>query len=80
LLLAREYGAPALQQAVTTAVAFGGSDVGAVQLLLNAAKAQPRSTPDPVEIGTLCRYDRPPPTLSNYDQLLRLERSTETMQ
>jgi len=80
LLLAREYGAPALQQAVTTAVAFGGSDVGAVRLLLNAARVPPRSTPDPMEIGTLCRYDRPPPTLGNYDQLLSFEPSAETMQ
>jgi hypothetical protein len=80
LLLAREYGAPALQQAVTTAVAFGGSDVGAVRLLLNAARVPPRSTPDPVEIGTLRRYDRPPPTLGNYDQLLSFEPSVETMQ
>lgn len=80
LLLAREYGALALQQAVTRAVAFGGSDVGAVQLLLSAARAQPRSTPEPVEIGVLRNYDRPPPTLSNYDQLLNFERGAETMQ
>jgi transposase len=80
LLLAREYGAPALQQAVTTAVAFGGSDVGAVQLLLSAARAAPRSAPEPMEIGALRSYDRPPPTLGNYDQLLRLERGAETMQ
>ena len=80
LLLAREYGAPALQQAVTTAVAFGGSDVGAVQLLLSAAGAAPRSAPEPMEIGALRSYDRPPPTLGNYDQLLRLERGAETMQ
>src|SRR5207244_4400870 len=80
LLLAREYGAPALQHAVTTAVAFGVSDIGAVQLLLSTGRAQPRSTPARVEIGALCRYDRPPPTLGNYDQLLSLERSAETMQ
>jgi hypothetical protein len=70
LLLAREYGAPALQQAVTAALELGGSDVGAVHLLLRAARAEPRSTPDPMEIGVLRRYDRPPPTLGNYDQLL----------
>ena len=33
LLLGREYGAPALQQAVTTAVALGCSDVGAVRIV-----------------------------------------------
>jgi hypothetical protein len=33
-----------------------------------------------MEIGALRSYDRPPPTLGNYDQLLRLERGAETMQ
>jgi hypothetical protein len=80
LLLAREYGALALQQAVTAAVAFGGSDVGAVQLLLSAARAAPRSMPEPMEIGFLCRYDRPPPMLSNYDQLLSRESSAAVVQ
>ena len=80
LLLARAYGAPALHQAVTAALAFGGSDVGAVQLLLSAARAAPRSTPDPIEIGALRRYDRPQPTLGNYDQLLSREPSAEMVQ
>jgi hypothetical protein len=47
LLLAREYGAPALHEALTTALAFGGSDVGALRLLLSAASTQPRSPPEP---------------------------------
>ena len=80
LLLAREYGAPALQQAVTAAVSFGGSDVGAVQLLLRAEKAEPRRLPDPIEIGALRSYDRPPPTLGSYDQLLSHGRSAEVVQ
>jgi hypothetical protein len=80
LLLAREYGAQALQQAVTAALELGGSDVGAVRLLLSAARAGPRSTPEPMEIGALRRYDRPPPTLGNYDQLLRCESSAAVVQ
>ena len=40
--MAREYGALALQQAVTAAVAFGGSDVGAVQLLLSPLELPPQ--------------------------------------
>jgi hypothetical protein len=80
LLLAREYGAPALQQAVTAAVSFGGSDVGAVQLLLSGARAAPRRTPDPIEIGALRSYDRPPPTLGSYDQLLSRGRGVELVQ
>jgi hypothetical protein len=80
LLLAREYGAPALQQAVTAALALGCSDVGAVQLLLRAEKAEPRRAPEPIEIGPLRSYDRPPPTLGSYDQLLSRGRSAEVVQ
>ena len=80
LLLAREYGASGLQQAVTAAVACGGSDVGAVRLLLSAARVQPRSVPDAVEIGVLRSYDRPLPTLDTYDRLLSSEPCAETLQ
>jgi hypothetical protein len=80
LLLAREYGAPALQRAVTAALALGCADVGAVQLLLRAEKAEPRRAPEPIEIGPLRSYDRPPPTLGSYDQLLSRGRSAEVVQ
>lgn len=80
LLLAREYGEPALQQAVTAAPALGCSDVGAVHLLLRAEKAEPRWTPDPIEIGPLRSYDRPLPTLGNYDQLLSRGSTAEVVQ
>ena len=80
LLLAREYGAPALQQAVTAALALGCSDVGAVHLLLRAEKAEPLRAPEPIEIGPLRNYDRPPPTLGNYDQLLSRGLSVEVVQ
>ena len=73
LLLAREYGAPALQRAVTAVLEFGGSDVGAVRLLLSAARLAPRSVPEAIEIGALRDYDRPLPTLGNYDRLLSRE-------
>jgi hypothetical protein len=33
-----------------------------------------------MEIGVLCRYDRPPPMLSNYDQLLSRESSAAVVQ
>jgi transposase len=80
LLLAREYGAPALHEAVTAVLAFGGSDVGAVRLLLSAASAEQRSPPERMEIGALRGYDRPPPTLDNYDQLLSREPSAQVVQ
>ena len=77
LLLAREYGAPALQRAVTAALEFGGSDVGAVRLLLRAAIMEPRGVPEAIEIGALCHYDRPLPTLGHYDRLLNREPSAQ---
>jgi hypothetical protein len=40
-------------------------------LLLNASKVQRRGSIEPVEIGSLSRYDRPQPTTVDYDQLLR---------
>ena len=79
LLLAREYGAPALQQAVSAALEFGGSDVGAVRLLLRTASMEPRSVPEALELGALRHYDRPLPTLGNYDQLLRRVASTQVV-
>ena len=33
-----------------------------------------------MEIGVLRRYDRPPPTLGNYDRLLSHEPSAEVVQ
>jgi transposase len=80
LLLAREYGAPALQQAVTAALALGCSDAGAVHLLLRAERAEPRRAPEPIEIGSLRSYDRPLPTLGEYDQLLGRGLSMEVAQ
>jgi hypothetical protein len=59
---------------------FGCSDVGAVHLLLRAEKAEPRRAPEPIEIGPLRNYDRPPPTLGNYDQLLSRGLCVEVVQ
>jgi hypothetical protein len=80
LMLGREYGAPALQRALAAALEFGCSDVGAVHLLLRAETTAPRAVPDAVEIGGLHSYDRPLPTLANYDQLLSRRPSAEVAQ
>ena len=80
LMLGREYGAPALQRALGAALEFGCSDVGAVHLLLRAETTAPRSRPEVVEIGGLHSYDRPLPTLANYDQLLSRRPSAEVVQ
>jgi hypothetical protein len=72
VLLAREYGTQALQQAVTL------QGVWRFRCRRGAIAAQcrrrSRAVRQPFEIGALRSYDRPPPTLSNYDQLPSLER------
>jgi transposase len=70
LHLGREYGMAELRSAVESALNVGCFDVNAVRLLLNAARSEQRKAADPVEIGPLSRYDRPPPTLNHYDRLL----------
>ena len=70
LLLGRHYGHPSLTVAIEKALDLGCFDGNAVRLLLDAKRLGKR-TSEPVEIGTLCCYDRPQPTTRNYDQLLR---------
>jgi sirohydrochlorin ferrochelatase len=71
LLVGREQGYEVLQEAIEKTLAMGCSDVSAVLLLLNTGKARQRGVPEPVEIGSLSRYDRPQPTMIDYDQLLQ---------
>jgi len=71
LLLGRTHGFDALREAIEKTVAIGCMDVSAVVLLLNAGRGELRETAGPVDIGSLSRYDRPQPTLIDYDQLLR---------
>ena len=69
LLLAREYGPAPVRQAVEEALELGCSDVGAVRYLLNVGKLQQPPPIAPVDIGALNRYDRPQPSLDDYDRL-----------
>jgi hypothetical protein len=71
LLVGRRHGYDALREAIEKTLAIGCADVSAVVLLLNAGSGELRTTAEPVEIGALSRYDRPQPTLADYDQLLR---------
>ena len=70
LLLARTAGYEGLREAIEKTLAMGCADVGAVVLLLQSSNPL-RPPAEPVEIGDLRRYDRPQPTLADYDQLLR---------
>lgn len=71
LLLGRAHGYDALRKAIDKTVAIGCMDISAVVLLMNGHGDEVRQTPEPVDIGALSRYDRPQPTLTDYDQLLR---------
>ena len=54
---------------VATAVSLGASDVAAVRYLLAEATLH-KAQPLPVDIGALARYDRPMPSVADYDTLL----------
>jgi transposase len=70
LLLGREKGYPCLQRAVDKALAMGCSDISAVRYLMHDDELV-RPPSEAVEVGDLCRYDRPAPTLAAYDLLLQ---------
>ncbi len=67
--LGREFGHERLQAAIASAVSLGACDVAAVRYLLSEAGLH-KARPDPVDVGALARYDRPMPTVAEYDVLL----------
>lgn len=69
LRLGVEFGEDRLRTAVATAVSLGASDVAAVRYLLAEATLH-KAQPLPVDIGALARYDRPMPSVADYDTLL----------
>jgi len=59
-----------VRKAVEQALELGCSDVGAVRYLLSVSGQEQQSPPAvPVPIGPLNRYDRPQPSLQDYDRL-----------
>lgn len=70
LLLGREYGYPLLKQALEKALDLHCFDVEAVRLLLASERIGERGPGESIEIGALSAYDRPQPSMQNYDQLL----------
>jgi hypothetical protein len=68
--LGKKHGYDQLRIAVDAAEELGCSDVGAVLYLISASKVK-RKAPELVDIGELARYERPMPTLNNYDLLLK---------
>ena len=69
LLLGREYGAARVRRAVEEALELGGSNVGSIGYLWNVNNLEQRPTAKPVDIGALSRYDRPQPSLEEYERL-----------
>ena len=80
LLLAREHGPARVRQAVEKALELGCSDVGAVRYLLSASGQEQQPPAAPVHIGPLNRYDRPQPSLEDYDRLRPSWVATEVIQ
>jgi transposase len=73
LQLARSYGPAALQRAIATALTLGCGDQAAIRHLLFAATvARPSIAPIPLE-ATLIGYDRPLPSVAEYDTLVPCE-------
>jgi hypothetical protein len=71
LILGRTHGYDALREAIEKTLAIGCLDVSAVVLQLKGGGSEQRRAAEPVEVGGLSRYDRPQPSLTGYDQLLR---------
>jgi len=69
LALGREFGHDRLRTAVASTVSLGACDVAAVRYLLTEAGLH-KPHPDPIDVGELARYDRPTPSLVDYDTLL----------
>jgi len=69
LSLIKDRGHRRLRTAIEEALALGCSDVAAIRHLAEAADLiRARSTI--IELGTLSRYERPQPSLNDYDALL----------
>ena len=66
--MGREFGYEKLTTAVGQALEMGCADVAAIRHLLQSHQLRHR-VGEPVEIGSLSAYERPLPTMIEYDQL-----------
>jgi len=69
LQLGRVQGPAALQGAIEAALVLGCTDEAAVRHLVTARSLE-HAPPQPVEVGALAQFERPLPTVGEYDQLL----------
>jgi hypothetical protein len=72
MLLCRDHGADRVELAVRGALAAGAIDGRAVAVLARRVGGGAASTPAPLDglEPRLAAHDRPPPELTDYDQLL----------
>ena len=70
LLLGREHGYEPLRGAVEQALECGSSDISMVRYLLALNNSARRAPAVALEVGWLSQYERPQPTLQDYDRLL----------
>jgi len=69
LRLGKTHGYDKLRQAVQSALDTGSCDVSTVRYLLTAGQLH-RNLPEAIDVGSLCRYERPLPVMRDYDRLL----------
>lgn len=69
LQLGRTYGEEQLRRAVEATLALGCQDSAAVRHLLAAAQLE-RAPAPPLQLGFLAQFDRPQPSVQDYDRLL----------
>lgn len=70
LLLGRRHSYERLRAVVHEAVELGVSDVAAIRYLLDQEPRAARVRSEAIEIGRLVRYERPQPSIAEYDRLL----------
>jgi hypothetical protein len=68
--MGREFGYESLTAAVEQALDLGCEDVAAIRHLLMSDQLQ-HTVGEPIEIGALSAYERPLPTMIEYDRLLQ---------
>jgi hypothetical protein len=69
-----------VRRAVEEALELGCSNVGSIRYLLNVNNLEDRPAANPVDIGVLSRYDRPQPSLDDYERLRPNWPATEVIQ
>ncbi len=79
LLLGRDHGFERLRDVIERALEMGVSDVAAIRYLLELERLEKRAPAEAFDVGWLARYERPQPTLYEYDGLLSIG-ATEVIQ